>query len=111
MSGGPEDLLALPGPRVRCRAGTPGACGRTWRRRSDSRARPRPRPPDVSACYLPDGTLACGQIHFQLPQLVLTAGGGAVEVGNPVRCRAPATYVVLNRPPAAVRICLSGAGS
>ncbi|MBX3462285.1 MAG: hypothetical protein KF830_03870 [Planctomycetes bacterium] len=65
----------------------------------------------VGAYYLPDGTLAFGQVDFQLQQIVLTAGGGAVEVGNPVRYLAPATYVVLNRPPVPLRICLSGAGN
>lgn len=65
----------------------------------------------VSAYYLPDGTLAFGQIDSNLPQIVLTAGGGAVEVGNPVRYLAPATYVVLNRPAVARRICLSGVGN
>jgi hypothetical protein len=62
----------------------------------------------VSTYYLPDGTTAFGQIDFQLRQIVLTAGGGAVEVGTPVRYLAPATYVVLNRPPVAFRLCLSG---
>lgn len=62
----------------------------------------------VGAYYLPDGTTAFGQIDFQVRQIVLTAGGGAVEVGSTVRYLAPATFVLLNRPAVAFRLCLSG---
>lgn len=62
----------------------------------------------LSAYYLPDGTAGFGQIDFGVTQIVLTAGGGAVEVGNPVRYLAPGVYTVLNRPTVAQRLCLSG---
>lgn len=60
--------------------------------------------------YLPDGTLVLGPLDFNLQQLVLTSGGGTVAIGSTVRYIAPGVFVVLNRPAAAVRLCLSGAG-
>jgi hypothetical protein len=62
----------------------------------------------LSAYYLPDGTAGFGQIDFGVSQIVLTAGGGAVEVGATVRYLAPGVYTVLNRPTVATRLCLSG---
>ena len=65
----------------------------------------------VGAYWLPDGTLALSGIDFGLQQIALTAGGGAVEIGSSVRYLAPGASTVLNRPAAAVRLCLSGSGS
>jgi hypothetical protein len=64
----------------------------------------------VSAYYF-DDAIILGQIDFQLPQIALTANGGAVEMGNPVRYLGPANSALLNRPAASVRICLSGVGN
>lgn len=62
------------------------------------------------ALYLPDGSFVTGPLEFDLQQLSLTAQGGVVLVGNPVRYLAPGVFTVLPRPAAAVRLCLSGAG-
>ncbi|MEO6594813.1 MAG: hypothetical protein ABIP94_08685 [Planctomycetota bacterium] len=64
----------------------------------------------VGAFYLPDGTLAMGGLEFDLRQLAMTAAGGVVAIGSPVRYLAPGVFVVMNRPAAALRLCLSGAG-
>lgn len=60
--------------------------------------------------YLPDGTLVLGPLDLGLQQLVLTANGGTLTISSIVRYIAPGAFVVLNRPAAAVRLCLSGAG-
>jgi hypothetical protein len=65
----------------------------------------------ATAYYLPDGTIAFGQIDFALQQLVLTAAGGALELGSTLRYLAPGTSAVLNRPAAATRLLLSGVGN
>jgi hypothetical protein len=46
-----------------------------------------------------------------MQQLVLTPNNGVVVVGSTVRYLAPGVFVVLNRPAAAMRVCLSGAGA
>ena len=64
-----------------------------------------------SVClYRHDGSLATGPFEQGVTQLTATAAGGLVVVGNPVRYFAPGVSLVLNRPAAAVRLCLSGAG-
>jgi hypothetical protein len=45
-----------------------------------------------------------------MEQLCMTQQGGVVMNGSPVRYLAIGTYVVVNRPPAPWRRCLSGAG-
>ncbi len=64
----------------------------------------------ITAFYLPDGTFVTGPVEFGLEQLCLTAAGGVVAIGSPVRYLAAGVYVVMNRPPVAWRRCLSGAG-
>jgi hypothetical protein len=64
----------------------------------------------VAALYLPNGALALSGIETGLQQLVATPLGGLVVVGNPPRYLAPGVFATLNRPAAAVRLCLSGAG-
>jgi hypothetical protein len=61
--------------------------------------------------YVP-GAIVSGPIEFGVTQLCATASRGLVVVGGstPVRYHAPGLSVVLNRPPVAVRLCLSGAG-
>jgi hypothetical protein len=65
----------------------------------------------AAAFRMPDGTWLLGPLEFGLTQLALTSAGGTVAVGAPVRYLAPGTFVVLNRPAASVRWCLSGAGA
>jgi hypothetical protein len=64
----------------------------------------------VAGFYLPNGTVVTGPVEFDLRQLAMTPIGGVVAIGSPVRYLALGVYVVMNRPPAAVRLCLSGAG-
>lgn len=67
-------------------------------------------PWSVPAFYLPDGTVIAGALEFDLQQVVLTQGGGFVLNGQTVRFTDLGGTVTLNRPPAAVRYVLSGAG-
>jgi hypothetical protein len=61
--------------------------------------------------YLPDGTLVSGPFEYDLKQLTLTAIGGIVAIGTPLRYLSPGVYVVMNRPAVPLRLCLSGAGA
>ena len=70
-----------------------------------------PIPFGVPAFYLPDGSLLLGGIEPGAARLALTPLGGTVQVGTTVRYLAPGVSVVLNRPAAALRWCLSGAGA
>lgn len=60
--------------------------------------------------YLPDGTLIPGPFEFGVGQITMTLQGGVVIVGANVRYVAPGADLVLNRPAAASRVVLSGAG-
>lgn len=53
--------------------------------------------------------VASGLLEVGVEQLSVTPLGGLVVVGAPLRYLAPGAFVVLNRPAAAVRRCLSGA--
>ncbi|MCU0867222.1 MAG: hypothetical protein MUC36_25860 [Planctomycetes bacterium] len=64
-----------------------------------------------AAFYQANGTLLTGPLEFDLQQLVATPIGGFVAIGSPVRYLAPGILVVLNRPVASMRRCLSGAGA
>ena len=63
----------------------------------------------VPVFYLPGGIVTL-PLEFGLEQIVMTATGGVVLVGNPVRYLSLGTYAVLPRPAAPFRTCLSGAG-
>ncbi len=62
------------------------------------------------AFYLPDGTIAAGNIDYDVRQVCATPLGGFVIVGAQVRYVAPGANVLLQRPAAVQRLCLSGAG-
>lgn len=64
----------------------------------------------IVAFYLPDGTILSGPIEYGVEQLAMTAAGGVVVVGNPLRYLAPGVTTLLNRPAVPVRFCMSGAG-
>lgn len=64
----------------------------------------------AAAFYLPDGSFVTGPLEYDLKQLTMTAQGGIVANGSPLRYLAPGVFVVLNRPPVPYRLCLSGAG-
>ncbi len=64
----------------------------------------------VVCLYLHDGSLATGPFEHGVTQLAATGSGGLVVVGGTVRYFAPGVAVALNRPPVALRLCLSGAG-
>lgn len=65
----------------------------------------------VPIFYLPDGSLLPGQIEFGAQQIVMTKGDGIVLNGpSTLRYIALGVDVVVQRPPAAVRMVLSGAG-
>lgn len=65
----------------------------------------------VAVFYLPDGSAVFGPPEVGMQQLVLTPNNGVVVVGSTVRYLAPGVFVVLNRPTAALHVCLSGAGA
>ena len=60
--------------------------------------------------YLPDGTLLAGPVEFGVRQIAMTAAGGVVLVGSGIRYVNFGVNETLNRPNAAVRVVLSGAG-
>lgn len=64
-----------------------------------------------AAFFYFNGTLVSGPLEYDIKQLAPTPIGGLVVIGSPVRYLAPGVFVVMNRPAAAVRRCLSGAGS
>lgn len=63
----------------------------------------------VPMFYAPAGIVTL-PLEFDLRQLSMTAVGGVVLVGDPVRYLALGTYVVMNRPLVPFRAVLSGAG-
>jgi hypothetical protein len=64
----------------------------------------------VVVVYLANGAFAAGPFEQGVTQVAMTQSGGAVIVGNPVRFLAPGRLDVLQRPAAAMRLCVSGAG-
>lgn len=68
------------------------------------------QPWSVPAYYFPDGLVVPGLIEFGLDQIVLTAAGGIVLNGTTLRFVDFGGSVTLQRPPAARRLVLSGAG-
>ncbi|MCK5942453.1 MAG: hypothetical protein KAI24_10820 [Planctomycetes bacterium] len=64
----------------------------------------------VPVFYLPTGEALFGTIQASIDQVCPQSDGGSVIVGLQLRHVSPAGAVVLNRPAAAFRRCLSGAG-
>ncbi|MCA8951861.1 MAG: hypothetical protein KDE27_20290 [Planctomycetes bacterium] len=64
----------------------------------------------VPVFYLPDGTLLPGAFGQGRPQIAMTAADGVVIDDGTLRYIALGVDVVVQRPPAAVRLVLSGAG-
>lgn len=59
--------------------------------------------------YLRDGTVVTGGIEGPDAEIVATSGGHFLILGNQLRLVGPGVYTALQRPAAAIRMCLSGA--
>ncbi len=64
----------------------------------------------LTVFYLPNGSVLTGPFEHGVTQLTMTAAGGCVVLGTLPRYLAPGVLAPLNLAPAALRVCVSGAG-